>query len=217
MVWGEWWRREDMERAHGERGRREEKNITPPHPLVHAATWMLRLLNRRRETQPCPPRAERDLTQAVSGQGKQSHQFCLVTGSCGSSSSTSNTFLFLLSDKVILNENLLTGNRARQVTEHLAVSRASRCLCVIWYLVSLAGASKEFCQRWKSKSYLYFPAWRELCNPPSVLDGAELTLSPCTDHRVGWAQDPHFPHREMCSLRNCCTKSTACRRQLPHG
>lgn len=56
----------------------------------------------------------------------------------------------------------------------------------------------------------------ELCNPPSVLARAELTLSTCTDH-VGWAQDPSSPDTEMCPLRNCCTKSMARRKQLPHG
>lgn len=128
----------------GERRWREGKEGGKEHQsspaLVHTSTWMLRLQDRRKETQPCPPRSERDLTQAVSGQGKQSHQFSLLRGSCGSSSSTSNPFLFLLSDKVTQSKNLLTQNRARQVTEHLAVSWASRCLCV--YLVSLARDSK---------------------------------------------------------------------------
>lgn len=67
-------------------------------------------------------KVKRDLTQAVSGQGQQSHQFSLVRGSCGSSSSTPNTFLFLLSDKVTQSKNLLTQNRTRQVAEHLAIS-----------------------------------------------------------------------------------------------
>lgn len=79
---------------------------------------------------------------------------------CGSSSSTSNTFLFLPSDKVTQSKNLVTWNRVRQVTEYLAISWPLRCLCV--YLVYLARASKEFCWHWKSKYHLYIPDWTAL-------------------------------------------------------
>lgn len=107
------------ERGDGQRGRRQGKNITECGARCH---MNIKAPGLEKRNPAMSSKVKRDLTQAVSGQGKQSHQFSLVRGICGSSSSTSNTFLFLLSDKVTQSKNLLTQNRTRQVTEHLEIS-----------------------------------------------------------------------------------------------